>query len=87
MSETNNNTDFVYDPKAAYEQYMYVVDHPTPEVIANYGGIENYRKAVRKFKREQNFLKFKSKAAVFWLDIRPIVFFLLIAYLIGYFFF
>lgn len=87
MNGTNNNNDFVYDPKAAYAEYMYLVDHPTPEIIANYGGIENYKKAVRKFKREQYFLKVKSKITVLWWTVRPLVFLILAIYLIGYFFF
>ncbi len=32
----------------------------SPETVANYGGLKNYKKAIRKFKRRQVYLKIKS---------------------------
>ena len=94
MNQVNGqNTD--YDKEEYLKKIMDYYNNPTPEMIAQAGGLENYNKILKKWKRDQNLLgikntfKFNLKYYFGWIPkfIVRILYILLVIYLIMYFFF
>lgn len=80
-----------YDKEEMLRNIMNYYNNPTPEMIAQAGGLENYNKTLNKWKRDQKMLEIKNKMRFnlkhYFGWIPKVLYILLIIYLITYFFF
>ena len=93
MNQTNGQyTDF--DKEEYLKKIMDYYNNPTPEMIAQAGGLDNYNKILKKWKRDQqllgikNWIRYRIEDLFGWIRYIPkILYILLVIYLITYFFF
>lgn len=89
MNQVNNqNAD--YDKEEMLKKMESMINNPPPEVLARFGGIEGWKKELRRQKRRSKMINIKVSVKIAFEKILKfagrICYILLIIYLITYFF-